>query len=136
MRPVLAMVMASLIAITGCATWQRQIETAAQAGHITAAETWRTVRPILHTRCMAAAMLCARDGTPAMARCAPWAQCDAQRKAVTAAIYSIHDLSARAVEAARASRRDSAERIVAAITSALRALAGIAGAIKAGRVEP
>lgn len=131
----MAGIVASLVAVCGCATWSSRAEDAAAAASIAARETWAAARPVLHARCMAAAVECASAGTHAD-KCQRWAACSALRRNTTAAIYALHSISAQVIAAVRNGDRPRAEQLEQGLARARDALRGLLRQVQSAGDDP
>lgn len=110
--PALAIV-AMLLPLAGCGpTWGQTVERSATRTHQAVQAAWGAARPVLHARCLAAAVECGEAGKTRDA-CPDWARCHETRAAIAASVLAAESLAAAAIDAVAAGDRQRAEMIVA-----------------------
>ncbi|MBK6848996.1 MAG: hypothetical protein IPG96_16170 [Proteobacteria bacterium] len=106
-------IIAMLLPLASCGpTWAQTVERSAARTHEAVQAAWGAARPVLHARCLAAAVECGEAGKTREA-CPDWARCHETRAAIAAAVLAAESLSAAAIDAVAAGDRQRAETIVA-----------------------
>lgn len=106
-------IIAMLLPLASCGpTWSQTVERSATRTHEAVQAAWGAARPVLHARCLAAAIECGEAGNTRDV-CPAWARCHETRAAIAAAVLAAESLSAAAIDAVSAGDRQRAETIVA-----------------------
>lgn len=105
-------IVAMLIPLASCGpTWAQTVERSAARTHEAVQAAWGAARPVLHARCLAAAVECGEAGKT-RDTCPAWARCHETRAAIAAAVLAAESLSAAAIDAVAAGDRPRAESII------------------------
>lgn len=105
-------IIAMLLPLASCGpTWAQTVERSANRTHEAVQAAWGAARPVLHARCLAAAVACGEAGQT-RETCPDWARCHETRAAIAAAVLAAESLSAAAIDAVSAGDRQRAEAVV------------------------
>ncbi len=125
-------IVAMLLPLASCGpTWSQTVERSAARTHEAVQAAWGAARPVLHARCLAAAVECGEAGKTREA-CPAWAKCHETRAAIAAAVLAAESLSAAAIDAVAAGDRQRAETIVAELVRSGMVAAEMARAATSG----
>lgn len=111
-------IVAMLIPLASCGpTWAQTVERSAARTHEAVQAAWGAARPVLHARCLAAAVECGEAGKT-RETCPAWARCHETRAAIAAAVLAAESLSAAAIDAVASGDRPRAEAIIVELARA------------------